>query len=304
MIAPRQLLRIGSFFCLLGGLMASDTDTLKEAALETLWQVLKNEQGWPKVHAAEALIDCGYAAEIRNFCDAFSPETANSGFPLIGYYRVRARCGSDLHERALWLDHLKRRALDFESPLQVLAIESLAKLQAPLIEEERLKVREFIRTASHENALFGWWLLASNDTPKAQDAVREALAVKEVKSQSRAALVLRMLNSRDSRVLEQLLQTIKEEPPESLAIPHLIAAAACLDRDPARLATWQARLEEIFLSENPASAYQAAQALMKLTLLISPKSLRLRLAHPQPDIRIGTAWLILKSRGLLCDHGS
>lgn len=298
-MTPRRLLCIGAVFCLLNGLMASDTDTLKEAALETLWQVLKSEQGWPKVHAAEALIDCEHAGEVRNFCETFSPERPDSGFPLIGYYRVMARCGSDLNERTLWLDHLKRRAFDFESPLQVFAIESLAKLQAPLIEEERLKVREFIRIAKHENALFGWWLLASTDTTKAQDAVREALTVKEVKSRSRAALVLRMLNSRDPRVLEQLLQAIKEEPHESPATPYLIAAAACLDRDPARLATWQARLEEIFLSENPASSYQAALALMKFTPLISPESLRLRLTNSQPDIRVGTAWLILKSRGLL-----
>ena len=134
-------------------------DALKEKDLEILETVLNNGQLWEKVHAAEFLIDLGYAGKVS---DVFLAELNQNGhLPQyrIGIWRVLYKCAEN-EEKQIWQDSIYRAFVLPTSPDRIHAAETLAKLKIPTENKDSEIVESAIVSSDKRLSFFTqWWAI-------------------------------------------------------------------------------------------------------------------------------------------------
>ena len=133
-----------------------------------------NQRGtWTSVHAGEALISVG---EARIVLASFAPQTQSAAPPFrIGVWRVLARCTATSPERQGYVERIRAVALDGEATDRTHAIEALAKLESPMLDDsERRAMREIARGSS-DAAPFAAWRMACVDRDEGTGRLIEML---------------------------------------------------------------------------------------------------------------------------------
>lgn len=298
--AMNALLRRGLLFCALWGMAllpgspAIATEPARQAAQKTLWSLFREEKGWTKIHAAEALAENGFCGEVRRACAPFSDAPEKAGFPKIGYWRVMARCAEPPGGSARWVALLEEKAQNPETPEWTLAVEALAKLSVRPGEALAARLRRQARRAKPADALFAWWLLGGWTDAEARAALLAALESPDAGCRLRAAFILGQQKPGDAEIAARLEQAAQAEPAVSPPFPYLAAAAG--QWEPAGAPAWRARLEEALFSGPPATALAAARGLLRLPGAPSRERLVPLLRAPAPSTRIAAALLLLGER--------
>lgn len=112
----------------------NEQDKLAEEAQTYLFNVLRSNNKWEKIHAAEELIVLGYSDVVR---DQFTQELqsyANTPEYRVGIMRVLARSAQSEREKNGWIDEIAKIYKDTTNVDRLHASETLAKLNINLQE--------------------------------------------------------------------------------------------------------------------------------------------------------------------------
>jgi len=186
---------------------------------------LRTETGWPRIHAAEALIAQGYPEETL---DVFRPvvDTA-AAQERIGVWRVLAQAEPTAAGRREMVKRIHAAFVDADSPDRLHAVESLAKLRYQVTDEDRVLLKEFAARPAAEGA-FANWLLAIGGDEAARRALVAVLRDPDPVARLRAAYSLANLPGRRRNEEAAVADAARAEVAGSPARLTLIGAAAKL----------------------------------------------------------------------------
>jgi hypothetical protein len=271
---------------------ASSLPRLSASARATLDRALATEPGWVGIHAAEALVATGEAARVRQWLlDRLDHSDASSS--RTGPWRVLARCAVAPEERARWIARIEAVLVDPDAADRPAALECLAKLGHPLSPPGREVARQMAADPREAETLVPLWALQLSGERDALPRIRQALTSADPVSRRRAGYVLRWLKVTDPVLLAALARAADAEPPGTDTQTFLLSAALQLGADPSRAAAWQAELVRVLTTGSTASRYEASQALAGRFPASDLSQLAVLLHHPEGDVRIGAALIIL-----------
>jgi len=128
----------------------------EKKALTDLKSLLYAEKEWVKIHIAEFLLwENYYVDEVR---DVFLQEEQQFGDMSkyrIGIWRVLAQGATDERDRQYWVDKIVAAYQDTEGEDRLHAIETLAKLKVPVVEEVDSNLKGSMRLYSLWNYAMG-----------------------------------------------------------------------------------------------------------------------------------------------------
>lgn len=272
--------------------LSASAEALVARARSTLDEALKTEQGWIRIHAAEALIALGGHERMRRLFEAELPAWENSPY-RIGAWRVLAATASAPEDKAAWIARIEKVFLDPTSPDRLQAIESLCKLRHVLGGAALAAAREMEGRVAPADALFPLWALCLAGEDHALERLAGSLASPEAAVRRRAALVLRWLAPPERWIRRELARAADVEPASTVASPYLVSAALWLDVDAGRRAAWRARLEQHLMTGPAGVRLEACQTLMRIYAPRDLSRVVALLEHPEGDVRLGAAWMIL-----------
>lgn len=267
---------------------------LPERARAVLLRALREETGWIRVHAAEALVAVGETREARAVFSGELPQIEASPF-RIGAWRVLAATAVTAAERTAWIDKTQAVFLLPAAPDRLQSIESLAKLGVVVVGPVLDKSRSLATTAPEAEQPLGLWALHLAGDRTALDRTAALLGSTDAVARLRAAYLLRRLRPDSAAIRARLGAALATEPADSIARPFLLSAALSLAADPVGLPVWRAEARELLArSANAGAIYELCQTLMEQDAPADAARFTPLLDHAGADARIGGAWAILR----------
>jgi hypothetical protein len=270
-------------------------------AREILERALREESGFVRIHAAEALLDIGNGENVpAAFLPYPSPaDTGTTNNARIGIWRVMALASATPKEREKWISHVRLVALDPAATDRLQAVETLGKLQVQLAPDELQAIRKWAAESVPAVAPFPWWVLHLNGAPDALPKIVAALGTAEPIARLRAAYILKRDKLKGAGAGAALAHAWAAEPPDSPAYSYLLCAMATLGDDPAQQRECLDRLGMLIAPGVKATGqYEACLTLMRLWPAENAGKFAHLLDSPDADTRVGAAWAVLHlSRG-------
>ncbi len=270
-------------------------------AREVLERALREESGFVRIHAAEALLDTGNGENVpAAFLPYPSPtDTGTTNRARIGIWRVMALASTTPTEREKWISHVRLVALDPTASDRLQAVETLGKLQAQLAPGELQAIRQWAADSVPAIAPFPWWVLHLNGAPDALPKIVAALGTAEPIARLRAAYILKRDKLTGAGAGVALARAWASEPPDSPAYPYVLCALATLGEDSALQRECLDRLGKLIApGVKAAGQYEACLTLMQLWPAENVGKFAHLLDSPDADTRVGAAWAVLHlSRG-------
>lgn len=191
--------------------------------LDTIRAVFEGETGWVRIHAAEALIWHGCAAEVY---EAYLPR-ADSAPPKarIGVWRVLARSAPTPEERETYVARIRAAFLDKNGPDRLHAVETLAKLGAPA----PAGALEEAAQGSDAFAVYARWALYNVRGDGDPSGIAELLDAQDPAVVRSTAYALRNLPELPADLTEKLWAMVNAQGPPTVADVYLESALAVHD---------------------------------------------------------------------------
>jgi hypothetical protein len=285
------LLRIVLLFLSpLGVAIAADLPRLQTQAREVLERALREEAGFVRIHAAEALLDTGSGEFVRA---AFAGAGATAATARIGTWRVLALAGATAVERDEWIGRVRKVALDPAAADRLQALETLGKLHVSLDRTDLDAIRDFAVQATPAEALLPWWVLHINGASDALPRIVEGLSAPDPVARLRAAYILKRDHLAGGEVSAALVHAWSVEPVDSAAYPYLLCALAALADGKDLQQRSIDRLGRLLAEPTASGRYEISLTLMQLWPVENVDKLESVLAAKDADTRIGAAWAVL-----------
>lgn len=265
-------------------------------AREILERALREESGFVRIHAAEALLDTGNGGNVSAvFLPYPSPtDTGTTNHARIGIWRVMALASATPTERGKWISHVRLVALDQTASDRLQAVETLGKLHVQLAPDEQRAMRQWATESAPAIAPFPWWVLHLNGDPDALPKIVAALGTAEPIARLRAAYILKRDKLTGAGAGAALARTWASEPPDSPAYSYLLCAMATLGDDPAQQRECLVRLGMLIEpGVKAAGQYEACLTLMRLWPAENVGKFAHLLESSDADTRVGAAWAVL-----------
>ncbi len=221
-------------FLLLSGCNSSKkrfvSDTLREETVNNLQSVLYGNSRWEKVHAAEFLLNLGYA---NNVYDIFIEEEKQKGdeyYYRIGIWRVLAQASLNPEEKQQWLDSIAKVFKNPKSPDQIHATESLAKLGVSPYTISAETTDSILNGTHNILWIYTLWGSAYTSVMEMSDVktkLANVVAQKNEPTKVRrlAAYALRNLKEIGTLNWDLLINAACNEPDSSLAYSYILSSA-------------------------------------------------------------------------------
>ncbi|QDT56239.1 Sodium/glucose cotransporter [Caulifigura coniformis] len=196
----------------------------RTALIGELRSALESQSGWPRIHAAEALIAQGYPEETL---ETYRPLADNSpAEERIGVWRILAQAEPGRAARRAMVERVRAAFLDPDGPDRLHAVETLAKLQFAVPDEDRAQVVEYARRNPAE-AAFAHWLLANSGDDASRQTLAATLKDPDPVARLRASFALSSLpGPRTSTEQAAIADAAQAEPADSPSRVMLVGAAA------------------------------------------------------------------------------
>jgi len=274
--------------------LTAPDDALTARARREVRAILAADETWVKIHAAEALVAGGEAAAIRREFLELSATAAARPY-RVGIWRVLANTAPTHAQRLAATGEVAKIFLTPGAPDRSQALETLAKLRAPL---DGALADEVRRTAAGSGPLaaLARWALRGAGAPDALGPFVALFASADPGEKLVAAYGARLLGESEPRVLRALAAAADAEPGDSRAWVYLQAAAYARDADPARRAVWRGRLESVLATGSVDARFEAAQALAPAATPADLARVAPLLDEAGADTRIGAALVIFRLR--------
>jgi HEAT repeat protein len=264
----------------------------RQELLGLLEHEMRHNQGWARIHAADALLDHGQDEVVARCRE---PQAATAGLPCrVGVWRVRWRAAGAGPERAQLREAIRRVMLDPAAPDRLAAVETVAKLG--LAEEtDPATLQPWLELAGSAPAPFLHWLWLLSTPAASVRAHHEAALVRlldapEPVARLRAGFVLGRLPRLSPAARRRLAQHAEAEPPNSSARVYLLVAALAHAVQGSTAETLLVPGLARYLERGqPNEQLEAAVALGRRGAAEAAAALSALLNHPEPDARIGAA---------------
>ncbi|MEY3774767.1 MAG: hypothetical protein RLZZ129_1547 [Verrucomicrobiota bacterium] len=294
MIARRfhSAARVATLLLAWGAILQADT--LESHALQTLTRVLESEPSSEQIHAAEALIKFGCAPQVHTWLSRDGTKHGDTPVYRVIFWRALAGSTPSPAERQMLVDKILAIAATPGLPDRLHAIESAAKLRAPVPADMVPELQTLAAALPERDGVFVHWLLWRSHPPdNPAGAFVRWLDSPDSVTRLRAAHMLRWLPPSDPAVHDALTRAARISTTRDLATAIIIGAAALLQTAPADHTLWRERLEPIAHGSDPTPAYHALQGLAALYCREDLPLIAALLDHPHPSVRVGAAWAIL-----------
>jgi HEAT repeat protein len=262
--------------------------------ITVLRDVMRREERFVKVHAAEALIELGQPSGVHDLFLAQEHEHRDVPMYRLGVWRVLARTttvGTPEHDR--WIGELRKAALDPAAPDRIGAIESLAKLKYALAADERPAVETLAASKDEGIALFSLWLLSqAPGCENPQDRVARYLDSQDPITRLRAIYILRFLPDLSTDNRAKLKAAARAEPKDTLTHAYATSSSFIVARtygDDDEAQRTRKQLYRILETGEPAAKQEACRALGEQGSREDLDAIAPLLADPAPPARIGAA---------------
>jgi HEAT repeat protein len=249
---------------------------------------MRNQTGWLRIHAAEALLDNRESAGI---VELFQSEADTAAAPYrIGVWRILARSTSG-EERIRYIERIRAVLRNPQASDRVSAAESLGKLDAA-VQSDREIISHWLLTADDATAVFPRWLLEllndGDDGEANEGALAKFLTSPDAVARLRAGFVMGRLKTISPNLITALHNQLDAEPVDSVARIYLITALLLHFKDAPTVAS----LKKQLLPYLRGKANEQLEASIVIGLIGQKEgliSLRPLLDDPEPDARIGAA---------------
>jgi SSS family solute:Na+ symporter len=198
---------------------------IEQKAVHELRTALAVEPQWIKVHAAEALLNRGYAQGVR---ETFLREAeVSSDMPKyrIGVWRVLAQADGEEAQRHDWAGKICDVFCNENSPDRTHAAEALAKLGYVAPEELRIQLNSAVESQDNGLALYAAWALIQSGNDAMQNKVAEGLQSNDPIDRLRSAFILQRLRKISPSNRAALHRAARDESAESTAYGALVSAS-------------------------------------------------------------------------------
>jgi len=262
----------------------------RSALIGELRSALQSQTGWPRIHAAEALIAQGYPEETL---EAYRPLVDSApAEERIGVWRVLAQAEPKAATRRGMVERVRAAFLDPNGPDRLHAVETLAKLKFVVPDQDRPLVAEYA-TRKPAEAAFANWLLAISGDKAARQTLVATLKDSDPVARLRAAFALASLPGQRTAAEEAAIaEAAQAEPEDSPSRVMLVGAAAKVAKDSE---PFRAELLELVRSTEVERRRQAVTWLGEvgrpadqgaLQSLANDEDLRVRMAAANSRLRI------------------
>ena len=280
---------------------AEASPELRDRAVSILQSVLRSEQRWVKVHAAEYLLKLDHPRGVE---EEFRRELALHGQELqyrMGIWRVLARAAGEDKQPAEWTGRIRRVFLDPAAPDRLHAMESLAKLgyRLPLAADRRTprdaEDRPFLGEAAQPTAMgaFARWTLAHSGRVEGDAWLSELLGEADPVTRLAAAYALRNLPAISPQACQKLISAARREPADSTAKVHL-ACAAAVHAAPADAAALRQPVVDYARTGTNLERYHACETLARIGGTGDLPLLQPLMHHSDGDVRASAAYAVLR----------
>lgn len=178
---------------------------------------------WTSVHAAEYLIRLGMAEKTL---DTFRAQADNASPPFrIGVWRVLAQAETPAEQREKYIERIRDVLLDEQAIDRLHALESLAKLEAPIESRSELAIVQEMSNPKDAGCSFALWRL-HQQRPSVQqlDGLVKQLSSEDSIARLRAGFVLSQLDNVPDKVQTIVQTAMTDEPVDSVAYPYVASA--------------------------------------------------------------------------------
>jgi solute:Na+ symporter, SSS family len=264
----------------------------RQRLLEEIRAGVRENTGWDRIRAAEALAELGHpeeaAAALRDQVETAPPEER------IGVWRTLARAASTPEARRQMTDRIRAVFADVNAPDRIHAVESMAKLRVQITAAERT-LAQAMTSGTSAAAVFPRWLLALSGDAAARRALVVALQDTDPVTRLRAAYSISHLDGTLSADEAAALKNASlAEPKDAPYRAWMIGAAWKHSNRLQDRALLSQLLAEYIRSSDAAQRLQAVNCVadggtaMDLPLLAGVK------ADPDPLIRRAVAIAVLR----------
>lgn len=194
------------------------TDSLTKEAVNTLGTVLKEQQEWVKVHAAEFLVWTGNDQGVKQAYLKELEQYVSKPQYRIGIWRVLSQVSTGEEQKG-YQDNIRNAFLDTSGPDRLHAIETMAKLKMSPLPEYKAEADAALRSDVKSLVGYTHWATAYTNADSMAQAkkyflsrildVNEDLLLKRI-----AAYVLRnsgALETTDWRLLKDFVLTMPQD---------------------------------------------------------------------------------------------
>ncbi len=265
--------------------------------------MLKTEQEWVKVHAAEYLLWLGQPAGVQDIYQNELRKFATKSPYRIGIWRVLAQAATTPQEKKKWTDAIAEAFKDPNGPDRIHAAETLAKLGISPITVDAEATRKALAGDNPALALYTLWgaTLADPETLPTNRQTFLNLAIdptEEVARRKLGAFILRRLGGLNSADWQKIARSALNEPPAAGARLSLLHTALVTAPGQATDSEeyHQVRTQLLAAQHSPATGDQLelTAALAEKGTLADVPVLTPLLKHENADVRAGAAYAILK----------
>lgn len=273
--------------------MAATDSSLRDRAQAVLRRAFAEEQGWVRVHAAEAMVDAGDGVMARN---AIIRElsTWEASPQRTGAWRTLAFAAQTVAERVPCIAKIESVLAVDGAADRLQALESLCKLEVAVSGIPLLRAHAMAAGPEGEQPLGNWALVLAGESG-ALARLGALVGSADPLVRLRAAYALRWLRPIDATVLQQLTTAVDAEPADSPAHPYLVSAALAANASLARIAAWKLAGAKILADGATGPRYEICQTLVLRREPVEAALVAPLLEHKDGDARIGAAWLLLSA---------
>jgi HEAT repeat protein len=269
---------------------ADNMNSKRQSCLDLLVREMRENSGWVRIHAAEALLDHHEVAVVG---PSFARETeVGAGTYRTGVWRVMARAATTDVAQRDFIERIRKVMLDSTALDRLQAVESLCKLNAAN-PADLGAVQKWLQSADDATAAFPCWFLVLSSTTTQRAAAEERLAKlldsSDAVARLRAAYAVGRLGPVSPKTLERLNQRLQLEPPDSFAQVYVIIAGLHHAKDEATISRLSRLLIPFATHGQPAEQPAAAAALGQFGRAADLQILSPLLSHAEADARIGAA---------------
>jgi hypothetical protein len=278
-------------------------EELRQRAFDELRRALKEEAGWTKVHAAEALLSLRCDDGVRGDFELEFQRHGSDAEYRIGIWRILARAAENPEKRSEYVDKIIDSYWATDNPAPVHALESLAKLGYRIPIDDRHRWVDSQARLRRACLPYLYWLLAVSGDKTGLRMLGDLLDGCNLRARGLSAYALRHLAESPPKgsevfwpkLVERLAKAAVVEP-HSLDSAYLVSAAFVVtpSNDSEQTGRFRRCLHDYISSGNAAQKYEVLSALAVRGDQSDMPHAATLLDDPDADQRIAAAYAFLR----------